>query len=780
MQIGKIAKKLAAVSTGALMLGATLTGALAASYKLADYPAPFIKNGVLDNTVIVVGKAAATADVVGAIDIAAALQAEAVSKTAVEVGAVAPTIDNGVKIERSGNKFNFDNDIQDVMDKLTRTNLDLLEQGTFKDTKGDNRGSQTYKQELQFYDGFGTLMLTQPKDMKGGVYLEMPKKSSTFYRYSLDFDTPNKLSTSNTADDLKGNSLVIQGKTYTISEVSFDSANKVQKMKLLAGDSSVWLTQDQPYTLGEHTITVVSVEDSSNPACGVNVDGVTKWIDPGTTEEFNGLKVGLLNAKAVRSKDYDRDVCELSLGSSEIVLEQGEPVEVNGYEIDGSSVSFLGNAYEFDGFTIDLKTNYMDKNMYLKDGQAWTDPVFGNWKVVYAGTTSKTETIKVESLGDKAVLTFYNRDGKKVEVPYYYDETAGAVFLGNDEDERLLLPGESHTYTGDYDVEGTLFLYSTPGGDVHLLQMTSLKCDSSSKNTTTIKDLTYGTTVAENVELANDCNNVAETIDMGSLGQLKVNVTPKYIYYDPAYGSGSRFTKYEGNFTFMNSTTAVFTEKAGDESQAGVLRYDLTYDNDDDEIKINVPTSLTWVNNDQGDSDTRWALLGTSGQRKGSIVKYDNKNKLSLEITYPEDDVYANVFVAPVDAEPVGGSAGGVTAEKVNPFSVGLAVLDTDAASMTKNMIVVGGPCANTVAAELLGNPTNCGEGFEPGKAMLKFFDRKGKAALLVAGYEAEETLNAAYVLAQHNTKYKADFAKLNDEVELVVADMSKVVFNTA
>ncbi|MBT7440417.1 hypothetical protein HN789_04195, partial [archaeon] len=67
------------------MLGATILGATAATWDLMDYPAPFVADGQLDDTVLVVGAAAQTADVLGAIDIAAALQAAAVSQTAVEV-----------------------------------------------------------------------------------------------------------------------------------------------------------------------------------------------------------------------------------------------------------------------------------------------------------------------------------------------------------------------------------------------------------------------------------------------------------------------------------------------------------------------------------------------------------------------------------------------------------------------------------------------------------------------------------------------------------------------
>ena len=66
---------MAAVGTGVAMLGATLTGAMAAD--LSDYPEPFVMDGVYDDSnAFVVGDSALAADTLGAVDIAANLQYE--------------------------------------------------------------------------------------------------------------------------------------------------------------------------------------------------------------------------------------------------------------------------------------------------------------------------------------------------------------------------------------------------------------------------------------------------------------------------------------------------------------------------------------------------------------------------------------------------------------------------------------------------------------------------------------------------------------------------------
>ena len=141
-----------------------------------------------------------------------------------------------------------------------------------------------------------------------------------------------------------------------------------------------------------------------------------------------------------------------------------------------------------------------------------------------------------------------------------------------------------------------------------------------------------------------------------------------------------------------------------------------------------------------GDSDysqgmTDYGILIKEYNPDGS----DQPNELSFEI--PHDQRLAQVFVTLGDVTTVSGGIG----KQVNPIGVGLAVLDKDAPAIgSENLIVVGGPCANSVAAELLGFPVDCGEGFESGTAVIQSFTSGSKVAILVAGYGAQDTLGAS------------------------------------
>lgn len=69
----------------------------------------------------------------------------------------------------------------------------------------------------------------------------------------------------------------------------------------------------------------------------------------------------------------------------------------------------------------------------------------------------------------------------------------------------------------------------------------------------------------------------------------------------------------------------------------------------------------------------------------------------------------------------------------------------------SKNMILVGGPCANSATAKIMGYPSNCAEGFEYGKAKIKLYEENGVYNLIVAGKSAIDTRRATSVLSDYS-----------------------------
>jgi len=109
------------------------------------------------------------------------------------------------------------------------------------------------------------------------------------------------------------------------------------------------------------------------------------------------------------------------------------------------------------------------------------------------------------------------------------------------------------------------------------------------------------------------------------------------------------------------------------------------------------------------------------------------------------------------------------------PIESRIIMLDTEIDNIKEqNIIVVGGPCVNMAAAELLGWPLKCDQDFEPGKAKIKLFDNGNNIALLVAGYSVYDTTMACRVLVNH-----ADYNLTGNEIEVAGTILDGFIIET-
>jgi len=138
----------------------------------------------------------------------------------------------------------------------------------------------------------------------------------------------------------------------------------------------------------------------------------------------------------------------------------------------------------------------------------------------------------------------------------------------------------------------------------------------------------------------------------------------------------------------------------------------------------------------------------------GTVITTDQttSDSYTATISYPDNQVYANLYMAENAAVISGGSA--VSSGSVKSLgSVIIADSEVSSAS-SKNLIVVGGSCINSVAASLLGGVNACSADFTSktsvaaNQFLIQTFSRTGgKVATLVAGYNAADTTNAAKFL---------------------------------
>lgn len=163
----------------------------------------------------------------------------------------------------------------------------------------------------------------------------------------------------------------------------------------------------------------------------------------------------------------------------------------------------------------------------------------------------------------------------------------------------------------------------------------------------------------------------------------------------------------------------------------------------------------TWSNAASGWSSTRYSDSKYTDRADlwGSLmtVYSGDSDQKTATISYPDEQVYANLFMAEESATITAGESTTAGTQLGD-----VLVKDSEVSSVSsKNLIVVGGSCINSVAANLLGG-AHCGASFTEntgvgsGEFLIKSVGdayTTGKIALLVAGYEAADTVNAATYL---------------------------------
>ncbi len=141
----------------------------------------------------------------------------------------------------------------------------------------------------------------------------------------------------------------------------------------------------------------------------------------------------------------------------------------------------------------------------------------------------------------------------------------------------------------------------------------------------------------------------------------------------------------------------------------------------------------------------------------------------TLIIEYPLAQRGAQVYVTMGNVAVSSTTTGqACTVQDITPTTKTASEVGTAAAN---NLIVVGGPCANTLVPSKFGL-TCAGWSLKPGEGIIKLVENGNKVAVLVAGTNAADTKRAAVVLA--NAKmYKS---KLSGKTEVVVKGTTEEV----
>ena len=737
----KLFRKTMTVLGSVALLGATMSGALAASY-----PTPFSAT----NTAVVVGASAAASDTTAAVSIATNLGMKAASSSAatvvggdsVDLGEVFGDIVLGASIGGT----------------LYDDELPLL-----KDGKVDG---VDYSQKLDI--GTHTIEFDDLVDEDNYVVnsdlaedltpiLHINHGTSALWTYTLTFDEDFN------ATAAGNEKIVIAGKEYTIAP---DLA-KGDDLTLYASSNTVEVTYGQTQTVEvagkSFTIAVIGGRDDTEPEATVSINGVSSRVVAGNTIESNNEEFYVSEVYMNTFSDTKTMSVELFVGAEKLVIAASStsvsPMEVELGDDTIDSVTGYFTSTTSSGldklrtivleFTpseadYDYDAEYQEYS-YLEMGEAVTDPVLGTFNVVFEsasqGLTEDKELIEILRSGDELRVRFTNVAG----------------------DEYTIAPEKNNVqnvlsdFTNlDRTARKSKFILNKDGSTediTHVAEITDVEMDSSN-----FKSLTFsyaGTTekvnVGEPIRRSADslyvCKGVGSSIadDASVAGNFSIQ-TGVCDYDNDSHTidfyTGGLDTIYAANEVTIKLGTAnqiILDETNSDANALDVIHFDYAWDSTDKEYDITTNTLFKVDGASYQDNELEAYLT-----ELGSYIEYDADEDSWAKIYTPEEQTTYNVFVA-------------TDVSSETPSETGkLTVLDSESSAYAgKNLIVVGGSAVNSVAASLLGltGDARFGEGFTAktsivsGEALIEAFDHDGKVALLVAGYDAADTTKAASYL---------------------------------
>ena len=324
-------RKISAIAASLLMTG--MSAGIAAA---ANFPAPFVTNGVGD-VAIVYGTSAATTDNVAGVNIQTKLSAS-VTATGGE-----PTEDTDWKtLDTSATRIWLNTSLNTAKSTLTDSDLPIvLKDYTFSGNV-DSKMTSTIKfaaGAAAGSDNSGKVIFAkQPSssnDPQFGVSLGSSQTSNPLYNASVTFGSAVAFNHS----DSEGETISFFGKDFTVSTAT-DATNVI--LFSSAESVSLQLGGDTPNPSATVNIAgtdyVVTLITGTSTTATVDVNGESKEITEGNSKKIGGIDIAVKSV--TESTAIDTIVAEILVGSEKLKFTSGSQVLKGSDEdpIDGTFV----------------------------------------------------------------------------------------------------------------------------------------------------------------------------------------------------------------------------------------------------------------------------------------------------------------------------------------------------------------------------------------------------------------------------------------------------------
>ena len=764
-----LAGGIAAIAAGAT-LGVGVFGAGLGDYVTTD------TNELLSPMVVIGGSATSpvhSADVLGGIDIGVALAGFATKDVSIAGAAGVPSVSDGALVNSDLNKTYIGAPFTQVLSALTATDLPvLLGSSTFTDM---NNSKTTITSQINV--GAQVLAYGRPGTE------ETPGLYATFgpsFTYNLTVLLIGGLDTS--AID----------STYSISlfnkDYTFGSTTTGQALDLYSSTGASTLTlagtgaEDSVTIEGSsYTFTMKGYEAGTPNKAYFYVNGQPTspygW-NAGSTYTIPGTNINVyISSVSIIYTDPQTAsaTAQLFVGTDKLELLHGQNIEKNDESMSQIKAYFDNTTTKINSITFVVAP---DINTYLMDGGSYTDPLFGSFKWVLGGTTPTTDAMDQVTMNqdgsNKVKLTFTNKDGTEYGIDVFsYDSQTTAWRRSHDGTYQFIVD------------EANVSEYT--GGGVGRIGINDIFVVSKSQNTYILKYVSYHTSSTASlryVTLQDVATATKYDVYFNSDPYLRIGSETFNVSMED-YGSSFDIAvdlNGDGNIDGLGGTqdtVNITTQNLGiiefssNNSIAvwEVPLYDITEQNEPTATKIN--TTVAWSSN-----DINFAVVGASTYQVGTSNTYRGMTNYgtlvetdtdadTVNIWHPgKRPAHGNVAVGSDPVVTIGGSAGGKVAQAVQiqqPIAKFASEI-SDPASVTSDLVLIGGPCANSLVATLMETTLDtCFDDFKAynggiTEGIIEEFANafgSGQKALVVAGMGSAETRAMAAKVMQGTLSYQ-------------------------
>lgn len=746
-------RKVLAGSLAALTAGAAMAFGIFAS-SLGDYVV--VSDSRLSSPIIAVGDTAAVSDVVSAIDVGVAVAGFATTEQTVG-GAAVTSVTGGAQLTSDLNKTYIGADFSTVKDTLTNTDLPtLLATQTFTDK---NATTITYTQQI--------------KPTTQDVSFGRPTGETDQVLY-VTFDSSNKYNLTiyflgglDTSAVDSNYGLTLFGNDYTFGATEatgqylelFTSAGAQTLTLNGAGDEKTVTIDGTDYTFkltgwsaggsadgDEIAYLLVNGAATSPPGWQEN----NYYTLPGTTTKVFVKSVSIIYTGAQEATGQ----VQLFVGADKLeFIGSSNTVEKNDVALPNVNVYFSNSSAKINSLTLTVAP---DIATYLIDGGEFVDPVFG-FKWVLDGmtpsfTSSDRDLIKFEEDGtDKVKLTFTNKDGTQYVIDIAtYDS------------------GWENTVDGTYNLETREANASTDNSTALTIGDYFVLTNSGEKASYIYKYVTYGVSTTDSlryVTVQDVATGTSQKVYYNSDPYIRIGANSFLVDMIDYGGNYSIAVDLDGNGVLDNTTTVnIYTKgeavidlntdgisgtsfvptvtespkyTVGNDPTGEVLGINITYDTSN-YVEFNPTGNITQYGGQK--SGTKLYKYITD---YGTYITRDDTTDV-VEIYNPGiRPAYANVAVGPAPefTTTTGATTVDVAVRITSPVAKLASEVDTSA--LTSDLILVGGPCVNTLVATLMEADNVTCDTWNYTTGIIKEYANafgSGQKALVIAGTLAEDT----------------------------------------